>query len=337
MKPRWIISRAVDLTLIIGSAAAGWVYLALFVVFQLPVSWLWWVWSVGFDGTHIFATVSRTYCDAVERRTNPWLLWGSAAAFFSLGPLLVLAGWKLVLAIFVGVWAYYHVVRQHYGFLMLYKVKHGDLDAADNRWDTAFLAILLTTPPFLRFFVRSPQELGIPARAALAKLIPGVEAGLLMAVAVFTIAYLIRLTRRPVRNTPKLLLLGAVVPLHWATFHYLSWQAAVPTVTIVHNLQYHAIVWFHNRNKYSGAAGRQYGRVPAAVAHSLGVYLVLGVLFSLVYRVPGFYLGKISDLAFGFFAGFGFTHYYLDSRIWRVRHDPSLAVTLRLRPAAASS
>jgi hypothetical protein len=32
----------------------------------------------------------------------------------------------------------------------------------------------------------------------------------------------------------------------------MSWQAAVPTVTIVHNLQYHALVWFHNRNRYAG-------------------------------------------------------------------------------------
>ena len=46
------------------------------------------------------------------------------------------------------------------------------------------------------------------------------------------------------------------MPLHWLTFAYMSWQAAVPTVTIVHNLQYHAIVWFHNRNRYGGAEAR---------------------------------------------------------------------------------
>jgi hypothetical protein len=41
-------------------------------------------------------------------------------------------------------------------------------------------------------------------------------------------------------------------------------------------------------------------------------------------------LGKTSELAFGFFCGFGLTHYYLDSRIWRVRHDPGLRAALRL-------
>jgi hypothetical protein len=38
----------------------------------------------------------------------------------------------------------------------------------------------------------------------------------------------------------------------------------------------------------------------------------------------------MSQLAFGFFSGFGLTHYYLDSRIWRVRHDPSLREALQL-------
>jgi hypothetical protein len=69
------------------------------------------------------------------------------------------------------------------------------------------------------------------------------------------------------------------------------------------------------------------------VAHSLALYAGVGLLFSLLYRVPGFYMGKVSDLAFGLFCGFGFTHYYLDSKIWRIRGDESLRVTLRLREA----
>ena len=99
----------------------------------------------------------------------------------------------------------------------------------------------------------------------------------------------------------------------------------------MHNLQYHAIVWFHNRNRYAGAlsAGR-FGRIPEAVSRSLLAYLAAGLVFSLLYRVPGFALGRVSDLAFGFFCGFGLTHYYLDSRIWRVRHDPGLREALAL-------
>jgi hypothetical protein len=131
-------------------------------------------------------------------------------------------------------------------------------------------------------------------------------------------------------NVPKYLLFAAIMPLHWLTFAYMSWQAAVPTVTIVHNLQYHALVWFHNRNRYAGPGQALHGRIPAAVSRSLLAYVAAGLVFSLLYRVPGFALGKVSELAFGFFCGFGLTHYYLDSRIWRVRHDPGLRAALRM-------
>ncbi len=334
MNARWIISRPVDLALVIGSAAAGYAYLALMLLFHAPFSWLWWFWSIGFDGTHIFATVSRTYLDREERRRNGALLWGSLIVFFSAGPLMVLAGWKLMLAIFVGVWAYYHVVRQHYGFLMLYKVKNKDLSPGSNKLDTWFLAVMLTAPPFLRFFIRHPEELGIPARFALNRVFAGSEAMFWTALLVLAGLYAWRLARTPRWNMPKLLLLAGIIPLHWLTFAFLSWKAAVPTVTIVHNLQYHAIVWFHNRNKYMvDSAAPRFGRIPVAVTRSLGLYLAAGVCFSLLYRVPGFALGRVSDIAFGVFCGFGFTHYYLDSRIWRVRHDASLRETLRLAPA----
>ena len=58
--------------------------------------------------------------------------------------------------------------------------------------------------------------------------------------------------------------------------------------------------------------------------------MVFGLLFSALYRIPGYHLGRVSGLAFGLFCGFGLTHYFLDSRIWRVRHDPELRTVLRL-------
>ena len=56
----------------------------------------------------------------------------------------------------------------------------------------------------------------------------------------------------------------------------------------------------------------------------------MALVFSALYRIPGFQLGRFSDIAFGFFCGFGLTHYYLDSRIWRVR-------TRSLAPAGATA
>src|SRR6202035_3005786 len=87
---RWIIGRGVDLTLVIGSALAGYVYLLLYVAFHVPISYLWWFWSVGLDGTHIFGTASRTFFDSEARARSSKLLFGSLLFFFSLGPLMVL-------------------------------------------------------------------------------------------------------------------------------------------------------------------------------------------------------------------------------------------------------
>lgn len=323
---RWIIGRSVDLGLVIGSALAGYVYLLLFTALHVKASYLWWFWSIAFDGTHIFAMTTRTYFDREARARNARLFWGSAAVFFLAGPLLVLAGQKGLLALSVGVWAYYHVIRQHYGFMVLYKVKNRDLGRLDNALDRLLLGVMTVAAPFHRFFIHHPEELGLKLA------FPRFEPAMWAIVAATGVAWLARQWMRyragEAADLPKYLLLLAVIPLHFVTFAYLSWQAAVPTVTIVHNLQYHALVWFHNRNRYGGDA--RFGRVPAAVSRSLAAYLAIGLAFSLLYRVPGFELGQVSDLAFGLFCGFGLTHYYLDSRIWRVRHDPGLRQALQL-------
>jgi hypothetical protein len=325
---RWIVSRGVDLSLVIGSALAGYVYLLLFAAFHVPISPLWWFWSVGFDGTHIFATASRTFFDREARARHPRLLYGSLLFFFTIGPAMVLAGAVKYLAILVGVWAYYHVIRQHYGFMVLYKVKCRDLRPLDNSLDRFFLGVMLVFPPFHRFFVHHPEELGLHSSVPrLEPLLWGVVAATL---AVYLARQWMRWRAGDEANVPKYLLFTAIVPLHWLTFACLSWQAAVPTVTIVHNLQYHAIVWFHNRNRYAEGGEARFGPIPAAVSRSLLAYVAVALAFSLLYRVPGFVLGKTSELAFGFFCGFGLTHYYLDSRIWRVRHDPGLRAALRL-------
>ena len=309
----------------IGSALAGYLYLVAHVALRVPISLLWWFWSVGFDGTHIFGMASRTFFDCEARRRSRVLLFGSAAFFFALGPVLVLAGGKALLALIVAVWAYYHVIRQHYGFMVLYKVKNRDLAQVDSFLDRWFLAVMTVFPPFHRFFIHHPEELGL--RFSFPRLEPFLWALVAATLIVYGGRQAIRIRRGDSVNVPKFLLFAAVIPLHWLTFAYMSWMGAVPTVTIVHNLQYHALIWFHNRNRYTA---EDHGRIPRAVSRSLLNYVFVALVFSALYRIPGFHLGQASDLAFGFFCGFGLTHYYLDSRIWRVRSDPALRQVLQL-------
>ena len=60
--------------LVIGGSAAGYLYLLLYVALHVPISYLWWFWSVGLDGTHIFGTASRTFFDSEARAKHPKLL-----------------------------------------------------------------------------------------------------------------------------------------------------------------------------------------------------------------------------------------------------------------------
>ena len=167
----------------------------------------------------------------------------------------------------MAIWAYYHVVRQHYGFMVLYKVKNRDLAPLDNFLDRWFLGVMLVFPPFHRFFIHHPEELGAPKSPGAGELAPLAEPLLWTLVAGTAAVWVGRQIMRcragePV-NVPKLLLFGAVIPLHWLTFAYMGWQAAVPTVTIVHNLQYHALIWFYGRNRYTGdGAETRFGRIP---------------------------------------------------------------------------
>src|ERR1700734_3298769 len=88
----WIVGRNVDLSLVIGSALAGYAYLLLYTAFHVPITLLWWFWSVGFDGPPLFAPPSRTFFDREAPSRHPRLLYGSLLFFFTIGPAMVLAG-----------------------------------------------------------------------------------------------------------------------------------------------------------------------------------------------------------------------------------------------------
>jgi hypothetical protein len=333
---KWIVNAPTDLLLFIGSALAGYIYLGLYVGLQIPLMLLYWIWSVGFDGPHVFGMASRTYFDREERQQRGKLLFGSLIFFFSLGPTLVLLQLQPLLILLVATWAYYHVLRQHYGFMVLYKKKNNDLARKDNFLDRLLLASMLIYPPFQRFFIYRVNEMGIPSHWALSVVAPWLDPLLRTFLVVLLFVFLLRQGEKIYNgeplNLPKYLLLLAVIPLHWLTYHYVGPKASVPIVTIFHNIQYHGIIWFYNRNRYQPKplAEKRYGWLPAWVTHRFAYYALAALLFSALYRIPGAWLGEHYDLAFGFFWGFGFTHYFLDSRIWRVSRDQELNKTLKL-------
>src|SRR4051794_37492526 len=159
---RWIISARDDLLWFIGSVASSYALLILYVSGILPLVPMVAAWAILIDAPHVFGTFSRTYFDRTERKNRARLLWGSLL-FFAIGPVLVLAGFGLVFFFVAALWAYYHLIKQHYGFMVLYKKKNGDLARIDNVLDRGLLLFAFNYP-FVEFIARDPEAMArVPA------------------------------------------------------------------------------------------------------------------------------------------------------------------------------
>ncbi|HJS74283.1 MAG TPA: hypothetical protein VJ921_08360 [Vicinamibacteria bacterium] len=403
---RFLHSAASDLTWYIGSSLAGWLYVALILVLgegladpvrdpfarltllgvSLPLTLGLLVvgsWAILIDAPHVFATLARTWLDPDEWRERRSVLVGSTA-WFLLGPALILGPYVLgsvvplapatmalpsyLFFVFFRLWAYYHVVRQHWGFLVLYKRRNDDFqDPVENRADTWFFNAALYLP--LLLFLTAPwyAQTGMPELGLSRPVLAGystaslLHPALLAAYPAVILSYaafqVVRYKQGRPRNGPKLLLLLAVVPLHLAVFlHPLLALFLVPVVTVGHNLQYHRIVWVYGRTKYPAKNEASF-RWARSTFRSVPSYLGLGLLFTLLlYQGPFVELvksalaGAVDGIGFvagiappegasigprvaaSLFLGWAMQHYYLDSKIWRVRRDPKLQALLE-RPS----
>ena len=360
---RWIISARDDLIWLIGSVASSYLLLILYVKGTLPLVPMVALWAILIDAPHVFGTFSRTYFDRTERRNRSRLLWGSLL-FFAIGPLMVFAGAGLIFFFVAALWAYYHLVKQHYGFMVLYKKKNNDLAPVDNALDRLLLLFAFNYP-FVAFIARDPEAMArVPA--TLQSGVNGLASILLAGTVVLGLAWLGRqiqraLTGEPL-DVPKYLLLAAAIPMHWIVLLTSMPHkpiAIVAILTIYHNLQYHRLIWFHNK-KYTDLRGKsptvregspvttdlrqKYGAAEL-ISRRLLYYVAFGVLFGLIYQGPRQILGYISlkngdglasaqsfptQLGISFLWGYAFIHYYLDSKIWRIRRDPSVGKALNM-------
>ena len=160
---RWIISARDDLVWLIGSVLSSYALLVLYVSGVLPLVPMVALWAILIDAPHVFGTFSRTYFDRTERHNRSRLLWGSLL-FFAVGPIMVFAGAGLIFFFLAALWAYYHLVKQHYGFMVLYKKKNNDLAPVDNALDRLLLLFAFNYP-FVAFIARDPEAMArVPAK-----------------------------------------------------------------------------------------------------------------------------------------------------------------------------
>src|SRR5579864_8409993 len=134
----WIVGKRVDLAAFIGGALAGYAVFGMHAGLHWSMPLIYMLFITFLDTPHFFGTYLRTYLDKEEFRARRPLLLGSLLWLGS-GPLTLLlcyglfragaAHYLLPFTVFYlgfSLWAYWHVVRQHYGFMRLYQAKNGE-------------------------------------------------------------------------------------------------------------------------------------------------------------------------------------------------------------------
>ncbi len=147
-------------------------------------------WGLILDAPHVWATLARTLFDPDEWQVRRREIWFSFIWFF-VGPVAILLPYivgsfmapfhysfpaaalslgALLYFVFFRLWAYYHVVRQHWGFFALYKRKAADHGPWVDRVDWWFFNLSLYLP--LLMFMTGPFYLKTPGYRDIGLLTP---------------------------------------------------------------------------------------------------------------------------------------------------------------------
>ena len=357
----------------------------------------WFVWVITLDTPHFFATYSRTYMDKEARRDMKPLLILSCGVFL-IGPVAMILSygleavnigfWKAPWWLFlvgVSLWAYWHITRQHYGIMRLYHRKNNEWGTIDAKIDSWVLYGCLLVP-FVALIARHPSSRGrvnldgavpwFPERAEGQSVFAylgnlqweqHVVLGTLIIVgtllAIFFGRQIYKVLNGQKIALPKILFLAAVLPLHLYMCYsdYLLMTGLLTftmIITIYHDCQYIAIVWFYNKKRYGGDRKKAIERFgfAAKLSRNLWVYMGFAIMVSipvwafgcLINRIPacdrGPYWGEQIMLDtttwIAFFiiltSGFQMHHYILDQYIWRPGKDKKLREDMGIEETKAT-
>ena len=335
---RWIVSPRYDLVFFIGSCLLTFAFYGLyrvahhfgFVLRGDSILITYFVFTALFDHPHIFQTFSRTHYDRDEFNKRRGLYTWGLGGFIAVGYvflLLGLEGWLIVGAAVFGTW---HIIRQHYGFVKIYKGLNDDRAPVDNVLDAA----AYFTGMFACFFndygdVRGPLIVYGDLRVSVPSL-PGdwgealwtVFLLLLTAVGFRQVAR--AAAGKPI-NAPKLLLMGAALGTHYFVFFATAtpFLVAEALETVFHDVQYQGWIAHYQRKRFA--------EVRRVALKWLGLALLYGLAVGVI-EILGLMNRGWAMWLFVPFTMIVIFHYYVDGLIWRFRESPELRSLLPPRP-----
>jgi hypothetical protein len=335
---RWIVSRRYDLTFFVGSCVFTFLFFGLyraahhlgFILRGDSILITYFVFTALFDHPHIFQTFSRTHYDRTEyhkrRRLYTWGLGG----FILAGYLTLLLKWEAYLIVGAAVYGTWHIIRQHYGFLKIYKGLNNDREPLDNWLDgltyfTGMLACFFYDYGDLNgpLVIYGDLKVNSPS-------VPGAwgEMGWLLFLGLLTalgVRQVVRLMAGKAINVPKLLLMAAALSTHYFVFFATAtpFLVAEALETVYHDIQYQGWVMNYQRRRFAEVKG------------VVGKWLGLAMLYGLAVGVVEIY--GLMDRGWAMWLFVPFTmivlfHYFVDGLIWRTRDDPALKQLLETAP-----
>jgi len=368
MRQNWILSPQRDMCLILLAPVL--VLAVLLGLTQLTTVLA--VFAIGgvYNLAHHLPTLLRIYGDQDLFRRYRWrFLLAPLLPFFSF---VAVAGWLLhtdepidnvlFLLMFLTLWAPWHLMMQHYGFLRIYDRHNRAPRRLQTRMELGlcvswFVFLLLAMRDWLPDLVYRLHTLhGVSAlnwfagvtQQSLERLTFAVAVGMSLVYVGYVIwcgrrGYFVSYAKLTLNATTFAVLYLAMVPNQWMATLQPGWNYALGFLLLnaTHNTQYLAIVWRFNRGLALGDSTRVHGGLFRS-AFARGGLAVLGV-YVVACLVYGFVLGRswldwmiispaTQQAALVVLYGLAFTsellHYYFDGFIWKVRHqenDPYLS------------
>lgn len=268
------------------------------------------------DAPHLWGTIARTYTDPAEWAARRNLLLGSLVIFL-IGPVVILLpyamrslgvlpagaetfGWQFW-SWAIAFYAIFHINRQHWGFVALYRRKNGEVgapnqDKDDARWDAIFFQVaiwlpyfaMLTAPWFMTTTENKPvaaMQIAVGSTTVGSILYTFCHVAFFAVCAAYALFQLAQWRKGVPRNGPKLIYMATILSLYYVTFAVHPRLAAfwVLITSTGHCAQYHAVVWAYGRKKYVGGEPSKEKRgLTGAIFGHVWLYIVLGIAFGLV-------------------------------------------------------
>lgn len=331
---KWIVSPRYDLTFFIGSCVLSLLFYGIYAFLQTQgvkiggdsIIVTYFIFTALLDHPHIFQTFARTHADKEEFKRHRFAHTWGLALFILVGFLFVGFNLEAYLIVGAAIYGTWHIMRQHFGFLKIYRHLNKDTRLVDVHLENLTFWFGMLSCFFYDYsgmngplviygnlavsFPNLPSEIGETGRAIFFLLVIGM-----------IVRTIIRWRQGLSINLPKLLLMTAALGTHYWIFFVTAtpFLVAEAIETAYHNAQYQGLVMHYQRNRFPNVKG--------VVAKWFGAAMLYGVIIGTI-EIYGLLKHDWAMWLFAPFAMIVVWHYYIDGKIWRVSEAPELRSAL---------